>query len=800
MTEKFCWLSAKTTPEDVLPNTQYKTTPSHSKMTKKSTTHTDTDSQTLVDVLEALEPHKAFLDAAHIDDLRELQTRFDKNIAVAREEGRALRIAVVGQMKAGKSSFLNAALLDRDLLPRAATPMTAALTRIHYASSPGARVVFYNADDWRGIENEARQAKERLEEEKRKWKEGQQLSTASPFAWRTTTVTATASEPEEAQLWQCISQQLRASWELVEQVRINRLDLNGLLDHPQEIQAKTQEELATKLRDYIGAQGVYTPLVKMIELYVNDPRIEGMEIVDTPGFNDPVVSRGNITRKYLGQCDVIYLFSAVGQFLAAADLALLREQLPSDGIKENAVFIVGSRRDEALRQDANLVKDAAALVRQKGIAAAQVNRATLEFALQLADKKTWDSGKQAIARQLQEANTRGDDRSLAILNHLRDVKPYCVAAQLALWANHLDSLDSNDRYHIDHLQKALGQPLDAEALRVVANIEPLQQELLAQRQRKQELLAQKEGELRKGLHESARKRLQDLHKALSDYADSIKNKGVSELVQQRNDATTRLRAGRGKVEDVFDSQITKIQHNFARLKNEFQALATESVRIESRTDTQTRSYQVKTSSWYKPWSWGSSETRYETITTQYADVQDAVENIDRFAIKTRRDVSEEIMRSIDLDKLRSEASQAALTLFDLGDASFDGGMMMVEINKSLRRLTIPDATLEQVDYSSRLISEFGASRVNESQISDLRSQTRQLVGEILREIGRELDSKLKEIVNGLNSAGSQLVGQLITDIQQSINQLCHDIENKEASLAAIEQAKNTLDGLIVRYA
>ena len=46
------------------------------------------------------------------------------------EEGRDLRLGIVGEVKAGKSSFLNALIFDgEDILPKAPTPMTAALTK-----------------------------------------------------------------------------------------------------------------------------------------------------------------------------------------------------------------------------------------------------------------------------------------------------------------------------------------------------------------------------------------------------------------------------------------------------------------------------------------------------------------------------------------------------------------------------------------------------------------------------------------------------------------------------------------------
>lgn len=757
--------------------------------------NSDQGSSPLNHIVPTLAPYEAILDSAILDELRNLQASFDRDIAAAREQGRALRIAVVGQMKAGKSSFLNAALLNRDLLPRAATPMTAALTRIHHADTPGARVVFYTQDDWEHIAQEAEQASQRLQEEKNKWQEAQQRN-ASPFGNMLAPFArggTTARQPDEAELWQKISPQLRASWELVQQARNNHLPLKDLLGSTPEIQAATQNELAGKLRDYIGAQGQHTPLVKMIELYVDDPRIEGMEIVDTPGFNDPVISRGNITRQYLGQCDVIYLFSTVGQFLAAADLALLREQLPAKGIRKDAVFIVGSRRDEALRQDQKLVEQATLLVRQKNIPAEQAVAARLQFALQLADRKTAESGQQAITRQLQEAHDRGDQRSLDILQHLRDVKPHCVAAQLALWADQLAHLDDNAHYHIDHLQKALGQTLNAEALRQIANIAPLQQQLLAQRQHKQTLLAHKEDALRKGLRANIGQQLQALQEDLAIRAHDISHKDVTHLTQQREEINKRLQAGRSKVEQVFDEQKGQIQQSFAKLKRDFQDMATESVRIESRTETHTRSYEVSTSAWYKPWTWGNTETRYETSTTHYADVQDALDSVDHFAHRTRRDVSHQISASIDLEKLRHEIRKAAVDLFDLCDASFDGEMMKREVDKSLRHMSISDAALPDEDYSRRLVSEFGRGRVeSQSRISDLREQTRQVVASILRDIQQALDNTLNAITQDLNNAHHHLVDRLIADINGSIDQLRRDIGNKEEALANIAQARKTL--------
>ena len=68
------------------------------------------------------------------------------------EEGRNLRLGIVGEVKAGKSSFLNALLFEgEDILPKAPTPMTAALTKIGYSETPSAKIHFYSKTDWNTI-------------------------------------------------------------------------------------------------------------------------------------------------------------------------------------------------------------------------------------------------------------------------------------------------------------------------------------------------------------------------------------------------------------------------------------------------------------------------------------------------------------------------------------------------------------------------------------------------------------------------------------------------------------------------
>ena len=76
-----------------------------------------------------------------IDEAREKEIQEKLNNDV-------LTIGVIGQMKCGKSTFLNAFVFEDDVLPSATTPMTAALSVITYGEEKKIVAEFYTQDEW----------------------------------------------------------------------------------------------------------------------------------------------------------------------------------------------------------------------------------------------------------------------------------------------------------------------------------------------------------------------------------------------------------------------------------------------------------------------------------------------------------------------------------------------------------------------------------------------------------------------------------------------------------------------------
>ena len=81
--------------------------------------------------------------------LDELQRELAIKVESYRQQEQTLSIGVMGQVKAGKSTFLNALLFNGEaVLPEAATPKTANLTRISWGEKPTPAVASYSLQGW----------------------------------------------------------------------------------------------------------------------------------------------------------------------------------------------------------------------------------------------------------------------------------------------------------------------------------------------------------------------------------------------------------------------------------------------------------------------------------------------------------------------------------------------------------------------------------------------------------------------------------------------------------------------------
>ncbi len=293
----------------------------------------------------------------------------EKTLKEMQAEDRDLKVGIIGRVKAGKSSLLNALIFEGvEVLPKAATPMTASLTILKYANTLSAEVEFYSPKDIAELKNEharyVREFSRIVEEEVKKQKEKQSLSNRAKEGFKNVSSMFNRNKnPEAAPKERVLSDKeineraeriakdkLKGDEKLVSSHdQYEKMKKSGSLNTEKldpRIQANSLQELNQKLLQFVGADGKYMPYTKAVRISLNNPNLKDLEVIDTPGVNDPIASREERTKALLKDCDVVFIVSPSNQFLTDSDMSLFDRVSHKEGLQE--IYFVVSQADSAV--------------------------------------------------------------------------------------------------------------------------------------------------------------------------------------------------------------------------------------------------------------------------------------------------------------------------------------------------------------------------------------------------------------------------------------------------------------------
>ena len=233
-------------------------------------------------------------------------------------------VSIIGQIKAGKSTLLNALIAETDLLPSDVNPWTSVITGLHLNSrtrphDTRALFRFFDAEEWdrlvetggrlgemaarAGFDNEVDEVREQVKQ------------------MRQTTEERLGSEFQE------LLGQSRAFPEIDK----DTLDRYICYGDPEDLQDGAHE-------------GVYADLTKLADLYIDLPGYpRGLCFRDTPGVNDTFMMREQITLNAISESRMCIVVLSAHQALSTMDLALMRIIC---SVESREVLIFVNRVDE----------------------------------------------------------------------------------------------------------------------------------------------------------------------------------------------------------------------------------------------------------------------------------------------------------------------------------------------------------------------------------------------------------------------------------------------------------------------
>ncbi|MEI0606368.1 dynamin family protein [Brachyspira pulli] len=255
---------------------------------------------------------------------------------------RNIRLGIVGRVKAGKSSLLNSLLFEgKDILPEAPTPMTAALTQIEYSNDKNyIEIEFITEDDIKLLEEQDKQYKKLFEKVKNDLSVNLEIDEAS-----LNKKTEDKIKSDESNVILIASSKIYnniINIKNTDNERYREIIQNNI----KQIPFSNIDEIQNELKDYVASDGKYVDFVKSLKLYINMDILKEISILDTPGFNDPLVTRNNKANQLLSKCDAILILTPSTHNFSYSDIEAMNRITKKEGIQE--IYIVVSKFDDAL--------------------------------------------------------------------------------------------------------------------------------------------------------------------------------------------------------------------------------------------------------------------------------------------------------------------------------------------------------------------------------------------------------------------------------------------------------------------
>ncbi|EKO3939846.1 dynamin family protein [Vibrio metschnikovii] len=684
-----------------------------------------------------------------IERLKTIEADLKKQQARWSETEQKLSIGIMGQVKAGKSSFANALLFNgRPILPEAATPKTANLTKISYGEHFCLKVDYYTKQEWDDIK--------RLAE------------------------------------LQSQSVEAKVAKELVEMARgIDSSELQRCLTINTE--SRTTESidgLQGLLNQYAGNDGCYTPLVKSTEISLPMDELKGFEVVDTPGMNDPVASRTQKTREYMANCDVVFFLSRCSQFLDKADDELLRNQLPNKGVKR--LILVAGQFDSTILDDG-------------------YDRDSLQETVQnIINRQTRHAVKKA--QEIAESKVTLNQQQMEMVHNSlsKPVFASTFAHGYATWPK--ETWSKSMLHTFEQLTELAEDEWDYELTQQdwlnLANFEALQHAFHQAKSDRQALLDQQKRNYLPNAYQNMLTQYDSLINSITQRVKFIQTKDVASIEKEQKECEKKA----ASIATILTFTLTQAKNEAKQEANELinqlkkdQLMFSQLTTREGTREVE-ESYSVSTSRWYNPFSWGSRETRYRTrtVTYQYHTTHDAIEQINQYGAESAGQIVSLFSKIISPTHLKLKLKQALINELDTHREEFDPMVFKSILENFINKLDLPTLDVNLGDTSSLIANSFHGEITSSSEMEQLRTKLSQALSTVLEKLQCEFEKQFNAVIDKLDSAGEGLAGDLSANLQQELEKMKQQIKDKEKEvldyLDYLEKVESDKKAILARLA
>lgn len=696
----------------------------------------------ITDTEETIERLSPLAKEADMSALQKLVDNFKIKTEDFYRENRKLNIGVIGQVKAGKSSFLNTLLFGgKDILPKASTPKTAALTKMEYSDENIIQVEYYSEEEWEVLEDNA------------------------------------AVDLED--------DIYTSARELVRMLRRNGFDPHPYLEMKlQKIRFDTYDDLIEHLNDYVGEDGKFTPIVKAVTLYLNKAEFRGLSIVDTPGLNDPIVSRTIRTKEFMEVCDVVFFLSQSGSFLDKSDWTLLSSQLPQKGVKR--LVLIASKYDSGIRDILRIPDD-------DDIFGEDENTAdNIPKACKIIKRKLTKRAKSKVSEFIRDLQMReSSDELIEVVKQCSE--PILVSALAYNMSNKPESDYNPEEKNVYAALRPFSSDLNSD-LRLLANFDEVQtvfdnvaaekEAILEQKARSFVPTAQAElVALLEGSKEKAEKRL-----AVLEQNDK------EQLLEQKKFIEGQIGSIKADIATVFGELNAKLETEKSKGIRELREASKDYQEIKERTGSATRtgSYTTGHLFWKK--------THYYTYEEHYSYciASDAIDNLRKFSADAVNQVEKVFYDALELKEIKRKLLNVVIQNFDMGSEKYDSALFRIMVEETISNIEFPVFSIDISDSMNGIAAKFTGELTSAEQKTELTTALSTAISRIYDELCKKLTATVADFKTMMKDISQDVENNLLKNIHNEFENLLSQYEHKEQEIGEYKSYIHMLDGEIAR--
>lgn len=726
-------------------------------------------------ISEIMESGKELIAEDPILEFQSHVSKVNKEIDNIMNKERNLKLGIVGEVKAGKSSFLNALLFEgEDILPKAPTPMTAALTKIGYSENPRAKIVFYDQDDWKIIKDKAQKYKETFDKEYEKQKKRfeEQGKKKNINARR---ITQFCSREEfEKNNQNIVSTECKACKEVVDLALKQGIDVQKLLGSDKEIKSDSNDihTYTKELYDYVGAEGKYTAIVKYTEIQLDNEMLKEIEVIDTPGLNDPILSRTRTTQKFLIECDAVFLLGYCGQFLGAEDMGFVLSSLPNEGI--NKAVLIGSKMDSAILQYPT-----------KG-------SPSFKIAYLGTKKNCEDQAKE----NLTSCKTSSHNEKV-VSSMIESLPPYCVSSLAFSIAK---KYETSQKLNEQEKKMLLGMKSrfadfkdDVKFLYDLSNIPTIREKVF------ESIKIEKESIIKDRIQSFIQMQTVGFQNELENIAiqtrtnqNDLRKYDCEQLAERLINMKEALDSVRIVVKNLFEKNAIEIKRSINQISIEVERAIENNMDIEVTTSTKVEHHSDTSGHLF----WKTTEHWDEITHNNSADVSDVDDNIRSYIINCLQIINLNYKRLIDIDEFKNQVKETVIKAFDTSDKDFDENKILFPLETALARITLPSIVIDREKYEKQLDGLIGGfvdrGSVKNDNIPQLKRAQDKVLASIAADVKNMILKQGEEMDRMLVAQGAVFVDSIVKQLEENQKKLEVMIQDKQQSIIKFDNFINEI--------